>query len=114
MIYERIGREVNLEMTLSTPLGRLRFIGFYEGLSYLVLLGIAMPLKYWADFPLAVTIVGGLHGLLFTLFLLAVAHVVIVHRWSIVKVLGAVIASLVPFGTFVLDAVLRKEQQRKR
>lgn len=97
-------------MTFKTPVGRLRFIGLYEGISYLVLLGIAMPLKYYADWPAAVSIVGSLHGLLFTLFLLAVAHASIVRRWSVLRVLGAVIASLVPFGTFVLDRKLREEQ----
>lgn len=97
-------------MTFKTPVGRLRFIGLYEGISYLVLLGIAMPLKYYADWPAAVSIVGSLHGLLFTLFLLAVAHASIARRWSVLRVLGAVIASLVPFGTFVLDRKLREEQ----
>lgn len=95
---------------LKTSIGRLRTIGLIEGISFLVLLGIAMPLKYWADLPQAVTIVGALHGFLFTLYLLAIVHVTFTHRWSIVRVLIAVIASLLPFGTFVLDIKLRKEQ----
>lgn len=99
-------------MTLRTPLGRLRLAGLYEGISYLVLLLIAMPLKYFADFPMAVTIVGALHGLLFVLFLIAVAHVMFVHRWSIMRGIGALIASLVPFGTFVLDVQLKRDQRQ--
>ncbi|WP_141502860.1 DUF3817 domain-containing protein [Paenibacillus luteus] len=91
---------------LKTALGRLRFIGFYEGISFLVLLLIAMPLKYWADFPHVVTVVGGLHGLLFVLYMLAVLHVWITHRWSILKVAAAFIAAFLPFGTFVLDKKL--------
>jgi hypothetical protein len=47
---------------LKTSLGRLRVIGFVEGVSFLVLLGAAMPLKYLADMPLAVKIVGSAHG----------------------------------------------------
>ena len=93
-----------------TPIGRLRAIGIYEGISFLVLLLIAMPLKYYAGLPQFVKWVGSLHGLLFALYLLAVLHVTIVHRWSIFKVLGAVIASLLPFGTFVLDFRLRRQQ----
>lgn len=92
-----------------TPIGRFRAVGLYEGISYLVLLAIAMPLKYYADFPQAVKIVGMLHGILFVLYMLALAHVILVHRWNIVKILGAIIASLIPFGTFVLDARLRKQ-----
>ncbi len=97
-------------MTYKTPVGRLRYIGLYEGISYLVLLFIAMPLKYWAGIPEAVALVGALHGFLFVLFLLAVAHVMLARRWSIVWGMLAVIASLVPFGTFVLDRRLRDEK----
>ncbi|GCL71464.1 DUF3817 domain-containing protein [Paenibacillus naphthalenovorans] len=99
-------------MTWRTPLGRLRLAALYEGISYLVLLLIAMPLKYFADFPMAVRIVGVLHGLLFILFLIAVAQVMFVHRWSIMRGIGALIASLVPFGTFVLDVQLKRDQRQ--
>ncbi|CAM4269971.1 integral membrane protein [Paenibacillus endophyticus] len=92
-----------------TAMGRLRVVGFYEGISFLVLLLIAMPLKYWADIPQAVTVVGGLHGLLFVLYMLAVLHVWIVHRWSIFKAAAAFIAAFLPFGTFVLDKKLLRE-----
>jgi hypothetical protein len=47
----------------------LRKISLAEGISYLLLLGIAMPLKYWAGLPLAVKIVGSIHGALFVVFL---------------------------------------------
>jgi integral membrane protein len=94
-------------MTLTNPVGRLRFIGLIEGLSYLILLGIAMPLKYIADIPIAVTIIGAIHGLLFVLFIFALAHVFFAYRQSFWFGLGAVIASLVPFGTFVLDKRLK-------
>ncbi|MBE1441444.1 MULTISPECIES: DUF3817 domain-containing protein [unclassified Paenibacillus] len=93
---------------LKTPIGRLRAVGLYEGISFLVLLIIAMPLKYYANFPQAVKVVGMLHGVLFVLYLLALAHVTFAHRWNILKVLGAIIASLLPFGTFVMEARLRK------
>lgn len=88
---------------LKTPIGRLRFIGFYEGISFLVLLLIAMPLKHWADIPQVVTVVGGLHGLLFVLYIFAVIHVTIVRRWSILKFVAACLAAILPFGPFVLD-----------
>ncbi|UFJ39960.1 DUF3817 domain-containing protein [Brevibacillus humidisoli] len=94
---------------MNSPLGRLRVIGYIEGTSFLLLLGIAMPLKYYFNIPQPVTVIGWLHGLFFVLYLLAVAHVTIVHRWSLLRLLGAVAASILPFGPFVLDARLRKE-----
>lgn len=93
-----------------TPIGRLHAVGYAEGISFLVLLGIAMPLKYLFHYPLAVTIVGALHGLFFVLYLIAVVHAASVHRWSFLRVLGAFVASLLPFGPFVFDARLRREQ----
>lgn len=95
---------------LTTALGRFRVIGIIEGISYLVLLGIAMPLKYFLDFPAAVKIAGSLHGLFFVLYILALAHVTFTNRWSVLKVAGAFIASLLPFGNFVLDARIKHEQ----
>jgi hypothetical protein len=76
---------------MKVPVNRLRVIGIYEGISYLVLLFIAMPLKYFADLPKAVTYVGWAHGLLFVMFILAF------------------VAALLPFGTFYLDKRLREE-----
>ncbi|MDM5157510.1 DUF3817 domain-containing protein [Bacillus sp. DX1.1] len=95
---------------LSTPIGRLRAIGLIEGISFLLLLFIAMPLKYFAGFSKAVSITGMAHGVLFVLFVFAVIQVMIVHRKSILWGLGAFIASVIPFGTFVLDAKLKNEQ----
>ena len=99
---------------MNTPIGRLRIIGLIEGISYLVLLCIAMPLKYFADMPAMVKYVGWAHGVLFVLYLLALLHVWIVMRWSFLKVVIAFIASLVPFGTFVLDKQWKKEELAAR
>jgi integral membrane protein len=95
---------------LKTVIGRLRVVGLFEGISFLVLLLIAMPLKYWADIPEAVAIAGSLHGLLFVLYMLALLHVWIAYRWSIFKVAAAFIAAFLPLGTFVLDKKLLRDQ----
>ncbi|AIE61277.1 DUF3817 domain-containing protein [Bacillus methanolicus] len=87
----------------------LRRVGIFEGISYLVLLFIAMPLKYFAGLPVFVLIFGMIHGILFILFVLLLFLVWQRHRWPLIRVFGAFIASLLPFGTFVLDARLRKE-----
>lgn len=99
---------------LRTPIGRLRVIAFIEGLSFLVLLCVAMPLKYFAGLPAAVKTVGWIHGLLFVLYLIAVAEVTINRRWSFAQIFSAIVASLIPFGTFALDARLRREEQLAR
>ena len=89
-------------------LQRLRLIGFAEGISTLVLFGIAMPLKYLADLPLAVKIVGSIHGILFIALILAfvyaVDHIPISKKLACLGVLSAII----PFGPFVLDRKLQK------
>lgn len=96
----------------NTPLRRLRVIGLLEGISYLVLLGIAMPLKHYAGLPEMVRVVGSAHGGLFILFLLCVAEVTIRRPWWSLKFWAiALVAALLPLGTFVFDAWLKRVEQ---
>jgi integral membrane protein len=95
---------------LSTVIGRLRITGFLEGLSFLLLLGIAMPLKYLLGLPQAVRIVGMVHGLLFILFISLSIQAKFVHRWPVKKMLMLWIASVVPFGTFYADYKLLRSE----
>ena len=97
---------------LKNAVGRLRTIGRLEGASFLVLLGIAMPLKYAAGMPMAVKVVGWAHGLLFVLYLGALATAQLAMRWSVARTLVLFAASLVPFGTFAVDGWLRGEERR--
>jgi integral membrane protein len=90
-------------------LGRVRILGYVEGVSFLVLLGIAMPLKYLAGQPQMVSTVGMLHGVLFLLYVGAVGHIGVARRWPIKRVLVAWVAAVVPFGPFVLDGHLRED-----
>ncbi len=89
-----------------TNLGLLRIIGLMEGVSYLVLLGIAMPLKYIWDMPGFIYSTGMAHGLLFTLYVFFVLLVGYQLKWSLNKIFWALLASLVPFGTFIADKKL--------
>jgi integral membrane protein len=89
----------------------LRWIGIAEGISFLVLLLIAMPLKYKFGWPLAVKYVGWAHGLLFMLYIVAVLAAIRAMNWGFRGVVLALVASLVPAGTFVLDKSLRKRQE---
>jgi integral membrane protein len=106
--------EASQPSLLRTPLGRLRVIAFIEGCSYLLLLGVAMPLKYLGGLPLAVRIVGSIHGGLFLAFCAALLHVMIVERWSLLRGVVVFASSLVPCGTFMVDPSLRREQALRR
>ncbi|MGE0705455.1 MAG: DUF3817 domain-containing protein [Vicinamibacterales bacterium] len=99
---------------LSRTITRLRTIGLLEGVSYLVLLGVAMPLKYMAGMPMAVRVTGLAHGLLFVAFVALVIQVAMMARWPWRRVAYALVASIVPFGTFALDRSLREEQATLR
>jgi integral membrane protein len=95
-------------VVLSNPIVRLRLLGLLEGASFLVLLGIAMPLKYLAGQPQMVRVVGAAHGLLFLLFVAAVFDTSLKLRWPLRRVIAALAASVLPFGPFVFDAHLRR------
>ena len=84
-------------------------IALAEGVSFLTLLFMAMPMKYFMGMPEVVRVVGSIHGLLFVLYvgLLAMLHVR--QRWSFSFSLYALVASVIPFGTFMLDKQLRKK-----
>lgn len=87
----------------------LRVVGFFEGVSYLLLLGVAMPLKYVAGRPEAVRVLGMAHGVLFIAFVLLVFIVAMQRKWGLRWIAGALVASLLPFGTFVLDRQLARD-----
>jgi integral membrane protein len=95
----------------NTAIGRLRIAGIAEGISYLLLLFVAMPVKYIAGNPGAVWYIGWVHGLLFMLFILALIVVKITMEWNFRRTIIAFLAALIPFGTFVLDKSLRKEEK---
>jgi integral membrane protein len=94
---------------LKTPVGRLRAIGMIEAISFLVLLGIAMPLKYFADLPQAVRIVGWTHGILFIGFFIALMLARDAMQWNFRWTALVLLAALLPFGPFVIDRRLRQE-----
>lgn len=97
----------------NSPIGRLRLIGMIEGLSYLLLLGVAMPLKYMADMPQAVSIVGQAHGILFCVFGVALLNAHMDCEWTLKRSALLFIAAILPFGPFVADGGLKREQAER-
>ncbi len=95
-------------------LKRIRWIGFLEGLSFLILLLVAMPLKYLANLPQAVQITGLVHGILFVYYLIVVIQGKIEYRWKWPQVILMCIAALVPFGTFYTDYQYLRPQAKSQ
>lgn len=83
-----------------------------EGVSLLVLLFIAMPLKYLGGIPDAVRVVGSLHGLFFLMFLVALFRAASEFDWPPRRYLTVAIVAVVPFGVFWLDRTLKSEEPR--
>ena len=90
-----------------TKIGLLRIVGFCEGMSLLILVFIAMPLKYFYQEPEMVRIVGSVHGGLFLLFVFSVITAAFTYNWKFTTVTWKLlVASVVPFGTFYVDKVI--------
>ncbi|MBX3102706.1 MAG: DUF3817 domain-containing protein [Bacteroidetes bacterium] len=95
---------------LNSSLGRLRVLSFLEGISLLLLVGIAMPLKYLGHDPSWVQVLGPLHGALFVAFVVSALNVAVACRWRWLLTLRVIgIASFIPGGNFYVDnQILRK------
>ncbi|WP_339865022.1 DUF3817 domain-containing protein [uncultured Algoriphagus sp.] len=89
---------------------RFRWISLIEGISTLILFFIAMPLKYIFEYPLAVTYVGWIHGVLFIIYIYTVFPTAHSLKWNFTRTLFALIASVIPFGPFIFDRYLKRSQ----
>ena len=89
---------------------RLRAIGIAEGISFLVLLLIAMPLKYIFHIPQAVKIFGWIHGALFISYLYLAFEIMGILKKGFTWFAKAFAAAILPCGTFVFDKQLKKEE----
>ena len=95
---------------LRTNIGRLRLFAYLEGISFLVLLGVGMPLKYMYGMPKPNLVIGMAHGLLFMAYCAFVYIVMGEQKWSASKTFLAVLAAFLPFGTFAPDVKLFREK----
>lgn len=93
--------------TMKNPVALLRTLALIEGASFLILLGIAMPLKYLAGLPWAVKWVGWIHGILFILFCASLLQTMLLAKWPLLRGLAVFFAALMPFGPFLLDRRMR-------
>jgi len=91
-------------------LHRFRMIGIAEGISFLVLLLIAMPLKYFMQIPEAVKYTGWAHGILFIAFIYFAFEVMGSLKKNFLWFVKAFAAAIIPLGTFIFDRQLKKEE----
>ncbi|MES2630091.1 MAG: DUF3817 domain-containing protein [Bacteroidota bacterium] len=94
---------------ITTSQGRLRLVGLAEGISLLILIGIAMPLKYAFGMPEATKAIGMLHGLLFVLYVLLIIMMHIEMSWKFGRTAMLLAASVIPFGTIYADRKVFKQ-----
>lgn len=88
----------------TTAIGRLRLVAFLEGFSLLILVFVAVPLKYLLDNPALVKAIGPIHGALFLLFVFNALRVGVEQHWKFSETTWKVlVASFIPFGTFYID-----------
>lgn len=94
-----------------TTLSLFRKVAVAEGISYLLLLFVAMPLKYWAGLPLAVKYTGWAHGLLFVMYAACLVFAWMEYKWSFGKAVLIFFASLLPFAPFFVDKKLKDDKE---
>ncbi|KRT15972.1 hypothetical protein ASU31_10720 [Pedobacter ginsenosidimutans] len=95
---------------MNSSLSIFRKVAVAEGISYLLLLFVAMPLKYFADLPLYVKYIGWAHGLLFVLYAATLVLAWQEQKWKFGKAVLIFLASLLPFMPFVVDRRLKDER----
>lgn len=98
---------------LKSNIGRLRIIGFLEGVSLLVLVFVAVPLKYYAHNPALVKTMGPIHGALFLLFIFNTLSVGVEQGWKFKTTTWKVLlACVIPFGTFYVDRKILRGMEK--
>lgn len=97
----------------ATKVGRLRLIALLEGISLLLLVFVAVPLKYGSGSPAMAKVMGPVHGALFLLFVFNTLSTGVEQRWRFKETTWKVLlACIIPFGTFYIDrSILRKIDQ---
>ena len=94
---------------MSSSLGRFRLLAVLVGIGLLVLVLVAMPLRYLADYPHFSEYFSPVHGLLYMLYLVATVDLGRRVGWSALRMLGVMLAGTVPFLSFVVERRVARE-----
>lgn len=95
---------------LRTRIGRFRITALLEGVSFILILGVSMPLKYLYDMPEPNQVIGMAHGVLFVLYCFQALALTIEHKWPFKALFILGVASILPFGTFYFVPKVLKAQ----
>lgn len=87
-----------------------RYIGFVEGVTTLVLFLVAMPLKYWGGNAALIPPAGWIHGIAFLVYIVALVPALWGRGFTGFQWLRTFMAAFFPFGTFLNDPMLRKNE----
>jgi len=98
---------------LRTPIGRFSLISLIEGVSLLVLLLVAVPVKYIFHHDSLVKVVGPIHGGMFLLYLVFTMTTAVHYKWNLKTVALLLLASVIPFGNFYCDYRTIRPQIKK-
>lgn len=93
---------------VNSTIGRLRIIAFIEGCSFILLVFVGMPLKYFFDSGSLNKVVGQTHGILFMLFIVATFLAASAYQWKKSNTFWILLSSIIPFGTFIADHKILK------
>lgn len=88
---------------MGTPLTRFRVMAWTTGVMLLLLVLVAMPLKYGFDRPLLVEVIGPIHGALYAIYVIVAFHFAVLQRFSLVKTVGLLLAGTIPFASFYAE-----------
>jgi integral membrane protein len=90
-----------------------RTLAYTVGVGLVILVLVAVPLKYFADSPTLVAIVGPLHGFLYMVYLVAAVNLAFRSRWSPVKTVLVMLAGTIPFVSFVAERKVTADEEAR-
>ena len=93
-----------------SQLRKMRYVSLAEGTTLILLIGIAVPLKHLAGFPIATQIMGPVHGVAFVVYVWMLIQTVSMGGWSTSATAKMVIAAFIPFGAFWNERALARRQ----
>jgi len=88
---------------MTAALKRYRVVAYIVGVLLLVLVGVAMPLKYLADQPTLVAVVGPIHGFVYMVYLVVAFDLAVRAKWTFLRTLAILLAGTIPVMSFVAE-----------
>ena len=101
-----------MSLFLTNSLYRFRKLALVEGISFLLIIFVSMPLKHWMGIPIVNKYFGWAHGILFIIYVVLAIEILVRRKVDFIQFLRIIIASIIPFGTFFNEKMLREQQEK--